>query len=181
MEEIWKDIPWYEDLYQASNIWRINMLIDRGGKKKWIMKLQPLLHSTWYESRRIRLTDMYGIRKTYNISRLIASAFLWFSLNTPMKEAVIMHINNDATDNRVENLKIWTQSENTRQCIHDWRWKQFEMKWSKHNMAKLNEEQVLEIRKLSTEWQRNIDLSKIYWVSRTNICDILKRRIWTHI
>ena len=179
--EIWKDIPWYEGLYQVSNLWRVKSLLNRHGRWPGIMSSQTIDRGNWYNATRTRLTDISWIRKTFWVHRLVASAFLWFNLKTPMKEAVIMHINNDATDNRLENLKIWTQSENTRQCIDEWRWKQFEMKWSKHNMAKLDEEKVLNIRELSLKWMRNIDISRLYWVWRTTRCDILQWRTWTHI
>jgi hypothetical protein len=92
-----------------------------------------------------------------------------------------MHINNNPSDNRLENIKIWTQSENTKQCILEWRWKQFSMKGEKHNMAKFTETQIIEIRKLSSEWISYRKLSAIYNMSKTNIADIIHRRIWQHI
>lgn len=54
-KEIWKDIPWYEWLYQASNMWRVKSL-DRIVHNKWSWNtygikwkiLKPwILYSKW--------------------------------------------------------------------------------------------------------------------------------------
>jgi len=62
MEEIWKDILWYEWMYQVSNMWRVRSLDriivikqrDRTGrnmqvnrKLKWKI-LQSTIHNSWY-------------------------------------------------------------------------------------------------------------------------------------
>lgn len=180
-EEVWKDIPWYEWLYQASNLWRIKSLITRWWKCPWIISLQFLEHISWYKTLRTRLTPYSWQRKTYWVHRLIASAFLWFDLNTKMKDAVIMHLDNNPLNNRVENLKIWTQSENTRQCITENRWKQFWRKWEQHWNSKYTEEIIHKIRRLHSEWISYRRLETIFWMSKTNIADIVKRKIWKHI
>ena len=50
-EEIWKDIPWYEWLYQASNLWNIKSLISWKEKilkanktKRWYLQLRLSTH-----------------------------------------------------------------------------------------------------------------------------------------
>lgn len=51
-----------------------------------------------------------------------------------------------------------------------------------HNMAKLTEEQVLEIRsKYIPRKYSTLKLAKEYNVSKTNIKDIINRKIWKHI
>ena len=47
--------------------------------------------------------------KNYKVHRLICEAFYG---PPPFKNAVVIHINEDATDNRVENLKWGSQKEN---------------------------------------------------------------------
>lgn len=47
--------------------------------------------------------------KTYKVHRLVAEAFLG---PQPFDGAVVMHLNEVGTDNRVENLKWGTQKEN---------------------------------------------------------------------
>lgn len=175
--EIWKDIPWYEWLYKISNLGRIKSLTTRWWKKPWIMYSRN--KGWWYMD--TMLTNIIWKRKTFTIHRLVVSAFLWFDITTKIKDWVIMHLDNNPSNNNIDNLKIWTQSENTKQCIKEWRWEQFKMKWEKHNLAKLNNEQVLEIRKLHLEWLWYRKIGKIYNMSYNNIWDIIKRKIWKHI
>ena len=175
--EQWKDIPWYEWIYQVSNEWRMKSLQSRWWKLPWIMN--PQVNYEWYYQ--LSLTNNNGKRSTCRLHRLIASAFLWFDLNTKMKDWVIMHLDSNPSNNRLENLKIWTQSENTKQCISEWRWKQFWRKWEQHWHSKLTEEQVLKIRKLNAEWVWYGELVNLFQVSKTNISDIVKRNIWKHI
>jgi hypothetical protein len=110
MEEIWKDIPDYEGLYQVSNLGRVKSL-----PKQWIsgngairiqlneiIMSQSISKSGYY---RIVLNN-YGKAKCYKIHQLVAMAFLGHKL-CGMK-MVIDHINDDKTDNRLENLQIVT-------------------------------------------------------------------------
>lgn len=91
--EIWKDIDGYEGLYQVSNLGRVKSLnYKRTGKEK-ILKagknsdgyLQVGLHKQ-------------GEEKKYLVHRLVAQAFIPNPNNLPQ----VNHINEDKTDNRVE-------------------------------------------------------------------------------
>ena len=179
--EIWKDIVWYEWLYQASNLWNIKSLQYRWWKKPWVMSKQLYKQKENYWYYRISLTNYNRITRTYWVHRLIASAFLWFDLNTNMKEAVIMHLDNNPSNNNIENLKIWTQSENTRQCIKERRWSQFNRIWELHPRTKFITEDILYIRNSIKNGIKRVDLAKKYWVSKTTIYDIEHRKVWKHI
>ena len=111
--EIWKDIPEYEGLYQASNLGRI----------KSLQRTKQRLDGTHIQNVNERIliskTGKYGylklllhknsIRKTYSVHRLVWSAF-----NGPIPEGMqINHINEIKTDNRLENLNLMTPKENT--------------------------------------------------------------------
>lgn len=99
--EIWKSIKGYEDLYEVSNLGRVNSLFTRKGK---IMK--PKLERDGY----LRIGFWKdGKQKYYNIHRLVAEAFL------DKKEDYqnqINHINKIKSDNRVENLEWVSNIEN---------------------------------------------------------------------
>ena len=98
MEEIWKDIPEYDGLYQVSNFGRVRSL--KFGKIK-ILKLG----SDGYGYVCCSLCKL-GKERTYKIHQLVAYAFL---NHTPSKhKLVIDHINDVKNDNRVENLQIVT-------------------------------------------------------------------------
>ena len=118
IEEIWKDVVGYEDRYQVSNIGRVRskdiILHKSDGKiefrKGKIVKLQ--LSKTGY-FKYLFSNGSDKPRKLMLIHRVVAMAFLPNPLNKPN----IDHINTIRTDNRLENLRWCTQSENNRNPI----------------------------------------------------------------
>lgn len=109
--EIWKDIPEYEGLYQASNLGRIKSLERfRKGENGCLISvkeriLKPSINHKGYY--RIQLCKQ-SIVKAYQVHRLVWSAF-----NGPIPEGLqVNHINEVKTDNRLENLNLMTAKEN---------------------------------------------------------------------
>jgi len=102
-EEIWKDVRGYEGLYMVSSIGRVKSLRTNSGK---IFK--PYLRDDVYPS--ICLWKD-AEQKTKKIHQLVAEAFL---NHVPCGyEYVVNHINHNKHDNRVENLEVVTNRENS--------------------------------------------------------------------
>jgi hypothetical protein len=103
-EEIWKDIPNYEGLYQVSNFGNVLSLnYKKTGKKS-------LLQFGYVRGYQQVYLSKLGKRKTISIHQLVAITFL---NHKPCGfKIVVDHINNDKTDNRVENLQLITNREN---------------------------------------------------------------------
>ena len=99
MNEIWKDIPNYQGIYQVSSLGRVKSL--KFGKEK-IMKLSK--NTTGYY--KISLLNG-GNRKQYQIHQLVAMAFL--NHNVCGYKLVVDHKNDNPLDNRVENLQLVSQ------------------------------------------------------------------------
>lgn len=111
MEE-WRDIVGYEGLYQVSNQGRVRSL-DRE-------VIYPDGHIQKYKGKVI-----YGYKndngyimvtlkgKSYRVHRLVAEAFI----PNPENKPDIDHINTIRTDNRVENLRWATRSENMKNTL----------------------------------------------------------------
>ena len=99
MNEIWKDIPSYEGVYQISNLGRVKSLNYRNTGLESVMK--PKISSSKYHD--VNLYK-YGKSKTHQVHQLVAIAFLG---HTPCgHELVIDHINDNKHDNNVNNLQI---------------------------------------------------------------------------
>lgn len=105
--EIWKDIPNYEGIYQASNMGRIKSLerIDALGYRLKEKILKPTInHKGYYK---VPLYKNSKVKK-YSVHRLVYEAF-----NGQIPEGLqVNHINEIKTDNRLENLNLMTCKEN---------------------------------------------------------------------
>lgn len=120
MEEIWKDIPGYEGLYQASSLGRIKSLsrnisveaknqhtkfvCDKSLKEK-ILKLKKTKDG-YYEIGLFKNNKC----KYFRVHRLIAKTFL----DNPFCLPIINHKNHNRLDNKVDNLEWCTVKYNVR-------------------------------------------------------------------
>lgn len=116
MEEVWKDIPEYENLYQVSNLGRIKSLsryvdVREGVKIHINERVKPhYINKKGYCQ--IGLCKD-GIRKGFLVHRLVADAFI----PNPQNKKTVNHINCDKSDNRIENLEWATYSENIKHAF----------------------------------------------------------------
>lgn len=134
--EQWKDIPWYEWLYQCSNKGNVKTLNYRGSWKEKLLKIQQ--DRWWYLW--VHLAKKWE-RKHKSIHRLVLLTFNW-----PNK-LDCNHIDWNKTNNELENLEYCTKSENTLHCVnvlwrHNTKWKF----WKLHHNSK-------EVKQLDLNWK----------------------------
>lgn len=98
MNEIWKDIKGYEGLYQVSNTGRVKRVatgrVLKGSK-----------NAGGYIT--VKLSK-HGVTSTKTIHRLVAETFI----PKPENKPEINHIDEDKTNNKVDNLEWSTRKEN---------------------------------------------------------------------
>lgn len=165
--EEWKDVVGYEGLYKVSNLGRIRSFV-LGGKNGCIISQSK----TRQGYKRLALSKN-GILTRFLVHRLVANAFI----PNPQNKPTVNHINGDKGDNRVCNLEWATQSENNRHAyktgLHVITKKQYELL---ANGVKITKKQVREIRCLYQSGKSQIELHKIYGVSRAQICRIVNNK-----
>lgn len=107
--EAWKDIPWYEELYQASTEWNVRSI---NFNKTWMIKNVSLMkQNTGYYQ--VWLSKKW-IVKRYSVHRVILITFVWQS------SLEVNHIDWIKTNNRLLNLEYCTKSENMKHAYRTW-------------------------------------------------------------
>lgn len=181
MEEIWKDIPGYEGLYQVSTLGKIKSL-----PKKWIVR-NGGTHITkeFIRNGEIGRGGYLYINlckrskpKTFLIHRIIAQTFIFNLGNKPC----INHKDGNKLNNNVENLEWCTYSENHK---HAYKLRLMNREGERHHLHKLTEIQVMEIKKImkNKNNERGIwaKIAKKFNVHPMTISGIVCGRNWRHI
>jgi hypothetical protein len=174
--EEWRYVANTNNRYLVSNMGRLLTTGYKNSKRCSIMK--PAKDANGYYRTMMLLN---GKLKTVKLHRVVAEAWI----ENPLNKLQVNHINFERDDNRVSNLEWATPSENALHSYNNGRIKKpictnF-VKGSKVGTAKLNEEQVKEIRqKFKPRIYTREMLAKEYGVSHHTIKDVILRR-WKHV
>lgn len=167
--EIWRDIPGYEGLYQASDFGRVRSLprAKTGGKI-----LTPQMNNSGYH--RVSITSA-GQHKYLYVHHLVALAFLG---PRPGGDD-INHINGVKTDNRPENLEYATRSQNMSHARAMGLHRNFA---DGHYNAKLTSESVLDILYAhETCGLRGKEMAETLGVSVRAVDDVIDGKTWRSV
>lgn len=174
--ETWKDIPWYEWYYQVSDIWNIRSL-DRIElwykldtkylrKKTWCI-LKQKTKSNWYKE--VNLSKQW-FQKMWYVHRLVALSFLWLAYNDT--KTFVCHKDDYVSNNKLENLFLWTHSDNMQDMILKWRNNPYRIR------NKILTYQLVENIRDKWKFWTYPYLSEYWWVHVKTIEWIIKNRIW---
>lgn len=173
--EIWKDIPGYENMYQASSIGRIKSLakIDASGHRRKEKIIKPGIDSDGYYNLHFCRNS---IKKNIKAHRAIAFAFI----PNPQNKPQINHKNFNKLDNRIENLE-WVDCKTNIQYTHKMGMAN-SAKGEQCRHAKLNVNQVKEIRLLYKINKLSFKkLAEMFKVNKQNIRFIINKETWKHV
>ena len=175
--EIWKDIPWYENSHQVSSFWNIRtksrMVVSW---RYWMrlckaMPLKPTLDG-WYF--RIQFNSNW---KIFWVHRLVCAAFLWLDLND--KKQFACHIDDNPSNNRLDNLFVGDAQDNVDDKIRKWR--AVYVRWVEQWNNKLTEEDIRDIFRMREDWLTQLRIANIKWICQPHVSDILKRNRWGYL
>lgn len=105
-DELWKDIPGFEDRYQVSQRGNIRSIQDNHGNYR------EHLRSTWISPKGYVYVQLFIKDKRHNVSVhwAVATAFL----DNPGHKKTVNHIDGNKLNNHVSNLEWATYGENAR-------------------------------------------------------------------
>lgn len=179
--ELWKDIPGWEGFYQASSHGRIRSLPRTvNAPNRWghcmrtypgrIMKQRPTPHFGHMTVGLVR--EGRGGPKL--VHRLVCEAFYG---PCPPDKQHCAHRDGNPANNRPENLRWATVKENSEDTRRHGTMRVGE----KSNLAKLTEDDVLEIRRRSANGETGYRIAKDTGLTGTAIYKIINRENWKHI
>ena len=160
-EEIWKDIPGFEGLYQVSDHGRIRSFV------KWrtrstdprIMAIRP--------DRKGYLRCYIGGRNI-PVHRVVATTFL----ENPQKKPQVNHIDGNKLNNSIGNLEWVTNTENQRHAFKNG------LKTTKH-LTDATSKPVLQFSKdgdFIAQFKSTCDASRKTGVDQTSICNCCNKK-----
>jgi hypothetical protein len=168
--EVWKDIAGYEGTYQVSNMGRVRSLdriikcANRDDMRKKGQIIRPYVDRNGYL---LVLLTVQKVKTHLEVHRAVMNAFVG-----PLPPGHhTHHINDNRTDNRLENMVYLTKSVHT-SVTH---------RGENARCARLKEPQVLEIKKLLAAGVHFLDIAPLFGVHGNTIQDIKHNRTWKHL
>jgi hypothetical protein len=175
MQEVWKAVPEYEGLYEASTFGNIRSLdrtvYTKGGQARRI-KGKILKPQCGTNDPRLQVS----LCKNYTVSLVrvhfvIAQTFIGQRPNGMH----ICHNDGDCTNNHLSNLRYDTPSGNEKDKILHGK----AQRGTRCHWHKLNDDQVRQIRELAKQNISPIVISEMFKISRQNVSKIKLGTRWT--
>lgn len=110
----WSKIVGYEDIYEVSTLGDIKSISrdSKNNRNKYTVYLSKQIGNNGYLH--VGLTDINGIRKNYDVHRLVATAFI----NNADRLEQVNHIDGNKENNNYLNLEWVTRGENMKHAYN---------------------------------------------------------------
>lgn len=168
IKEIWKDIPEYEGLYQASSLGNIRsidrIIYDKNLKRSRNFKGKILKQNIRNDGYLFVNLSKNGINKVVKIHRIIAKTFIKNNNNYKC----INHINGNKQDNNINNLEWCTYSHNIKEAYRLGLKKSISIKGGKNKCSKIVNQYDLD-NNFIKKWYCIKDASKKLKIKDSNI------------
>lgn len=187
MQEIWKDIPDYEGLYQASDLGQVRSLNREVPmfhgliKRKTTRKLRGKIIRQYKNKNGYMSVSLSanGKHKTHRVHRLVMLSFV----GVPPNEKNINHKDGNKANNCLSNLEYVTRSENQ---IHAYtilgvKAKGPKIYGEKNHASVLTRNQVVEIHRMSKSGKSHRSIARYFDITHQAVGYILRGRNWPHI
>lgn len=165
-KEVWKDIPDYESLYQASTEGRIRS-VDRSGiwTGRGYRSMKGRILKPGRNTKFGHVTVAVGKNNSVNVHVLVLQTFVG-----PRPTGYDgIHLDGDASNNKLSNLKWGTRSENNEMM-------------TRHGRQQFTEKDIRYIRSTAYKyWGAQTDLAKHYDVSISIINSVAMGRNYSHV
>ena len=110
--EAWKPAPGYEGIYEVSDLGRVRSLPRRDTKGRRVRGRVRTLTAGPSGHQKVNL-HRGGVGHSEKVHRLVALAFL----GAPSEGQEVRHLDGDPSNNKVDNLRWGTRSENIRDSV----------------------------------------------------------------
>lgn len=169
MKEIWKNIVGWEKYYQVSNHGRVRRI--GGGRGAIIGKI--LVAGKASNGYLTVALSQNNKNKTFLVHRLVLRTFA----GKPLSGYEARHLDGNALNNRLDNLKWGTRSENIQDSIRHGT----NYVGSKNGRSKLTEDDVGQIIILLQDGQMQKEIAIMFGISPQIISQIKLKQIWRHV
>lgn len=174
--EVWKDIPGYEGLYQVSSLGRVKSL-KRFYKSAIILEMPENIKTQRLNKKGYPYLHLClnGKKWATTVHKLVILAFVGVK---PDPKITINHIDGNKLNNCILNLEYCTAKENIYHFLKTVNFRQGE----NHCNLKLNNEKVLKIREeYALHKTKQKIIAEKYGISQVMVSRIILRKTWKHI
>jgi hypothetical protein len=168
MNEVWKYIEGYNNKYMVSDLGNVMILpyISEQGHFLAGRLLSPTDNGRGYQ--RVNFNN-----ETKYLHRLVAQTFL----PNPQNKEEVNHVDGNKKNNVLYNLEWVTPDENRQHAVIN----NLIPHSENHHFSKLDRNQVLKIKKLFNQGERQIDIARTMGISHKTIHLIVRGRIWRRV